>query len=43
MNNNIFENEPFPILYNRSSGKYYDLNAFVSDTDIKNGSELILI
>ena len=43
MNYNIFQNDSFPILYNRSSGKYYDLNSFIYDTDIKNGTELILI
>ncbi len=43
MNDNVFVDDPFPILYNRSSGKYYDLNSFVGNTDIKNGSELVLV
>lgn len=43
MNDNIYNPDVLPILYNRASGKYYDINNFVKDTDIKNGSELILI
>lgn len=32
-----------PILYNRGSGEYYEYNSLVQNTNIKNGSELILI
>ena len=32
-----------PSLYNRYTGECYDMNLRVIDTDIKNGTELILI
>ena len=35
--------EELPILYNRLTGAKYDLNDRVQDTDIKNGTEIILI
>lgn len=38
-----YQESNLPILYNRSSGLHYDINAYVKDTDIKNGTELILI
>jgi flagellin-specific chaperone FliS len=32
-----------PSLYNKYTGKCYDINTEIKDTDIRNGSELILI
>ena len=32
-----------PILYDKLTGLHYDLNSKVKDTNIKNGTELILI
>ena len=43
MNNDIYKVKNFPILYNRASGKHYDLDLLIYDTDIKNGSELIIM
>ena len=35
-------NGSFPRLYNRSTSDVYDINKRVIDTDIRNGTELIL-
>lgn len=35
--------DELPILYNKLTGLYYDINLSVQDTDINNGTELILI
>ena len=35
--------DKYPTLYNKLTGKFYDLNAIIKDTDIKNGTQLILI
>lgn len=43
LNNGIFQPEEIPILYNKLTGEYYNLNILVKDTNIKNGTELILI
>ena len=43
MNDGIYTPKDMPILYNKITGKNYDVNKFVQDTDIKNGTELILI
>ena len=32
-----------PVLYNKSSGKMYDMNLIIKNTDIKMGTRLILI
>lgn len=44
--NDLFDGE-FPIknynLINRNDGKVYDKNIIISDTDIKNGTELIIL
>lgn len=37
------EAEDIPLLYNRYTGVCYDVNQEIKDTDIKNGTELILI
>ena len=31
------------VLYNKENGKVYDMNALVRDTDIRNGSEIIML
>ena len=43
LNDGVYQEKNIPILYNRSTGNHYDLNSFVKDTNIKNGTELILI
>ena len=43
MNDDIYHPDKLPILYNKTTGKPYDINSFVNDTDIKNGTELILL
>lgn len=39
------ENNPskLPVLYNKKTGKIYDINFTVSDSEIENGSEIMLI
>lgn len=39
----VFNNTDDYLIYNASSGTMYDLNALVRDTDIRNGSEIILL
>lgn len=41
--NNNYEPKEFPVLYNKVNAKIYDINAKIIDTDIRNGTELILI
>lgn len=43
VNNDIYKSKDIPMLYNRKNGEYYDLNSLVQETNIKNGTELILI
>ena len=43
LNNGIYHNKIFPIMYNKFTGEYYNYNSIVQDTNIKNGTELILI
>lgn len=43
LNNGIYHNQNFPIMYNKFTGEYYNYNSIVQDTNIKNGTELILI
>ena len=38
-----YEPEIAPALYNKNTGISYDYQAVIKDTDIKNGTELILI
>ena len=38
-----YQIEELPILYNRLTGVKYDLNDRVQDTDITNGTEIILV
>mgnify|MGYP004474020687 CR=1 FL=1 len=43
LNGNNFKFNDMIILYNRQTGEYYDYNEIVKETDIRNGTELILI
>ncbi len=43
LNNGIFQPNTMSILYNRLTGEYYDYNVTVQNTNIRNGTELILI
>ena len=36
LNDGIYEINEVPMLYNRANGEYYDINALVKNTDIKN-------
>lgn len=39
----VYNPSKMPFLYNKTTAEVYDFNAIVKDTDIKNGTELILI
>ena len=41
-NNNLLEKHNL-YLYNRDTGEKYDLNSFIYETDIENGTTLILV
>lgn len=43
LNDGIYEYDDLPILYNRATGEYYDINCIIQDTNIRNGTELILM
>lgn len=43
LNEGIFKPKQMPILYNKLTGEHYNLNDVVQNTNIKNGTELILI
>lgn len=43
LNNIDISSKELFILYNRQTGEYYDFNAIVQETNIRNGTELILI
>lgn len=43
LNDGIFQPKEIPTLYNRLTGEYYDLNIIVKNTNIRNGTELIMI
>ena len=43
LNEGVYNYNNTLILYNRKTGEYYDMNCIVRDTNIKNGTELILI
>ena len=43
LNIQYYQMSKIQILYNKETGVYYDLNSKLQDTDIKNGTELILI
>ena len=39
----IYKFEKLPALYDRITGNQYQLDNYIQDTDIRNGSELIII
>ena len=43
LNDNIYPTDEIPILYNKKTGLNYDLNSILKDTNIRNGTELILM
>ncbi len=43
LNDGYYEPEGIPILYNKLTGIPYNMNLKILDTDIRNGSEVILI
>lgn len=43
MNDYSYVTDTMPCLYNKSTAKQYDLNITVKDTDIRNGTEIVLI
>ena len=38
-----YQNEEYRTLYNGLTGEYYNTNALIRETDIRNGSKLILM
>lgn len=43
LSNGAFNPIEMPMLYNKLNAKTYDVNLTIKDSDIRNGSELILI
>ncbi len=43
MNNGSYVTESMPLLYNKITAEQYDLNLTVKETDIRNGTEIVLI
>lgn len=43
MTEGVYNPKKLPILYNRETGVNYNLKDIVQDTDIVNGSELVLL
>lgn len=43
LNDGIYQTKEMPSLYNKMSGECYALNIKIEDTNIKNGTELVLI
>ena len=43
LNDNVIDSKELFILYNKKTGEYYNFNDIVQETNIKNGTELILI
>ena len=39
----FYQPEEMPILYNRDTGKMYDFEMCVQDTNIKNGTEIVMV
>jgi len=38
-----YPNNPHAALYNRETGSMYDFNSMIYETDIRNGSQVILV
>ena len=43
INDGYYEPEGIPILYNKLTGMPYNINSKIIDTDIRNGTEVVLI
>ena len=43
MNDYSYTTDKMPFLYNKTTAKKYDLNLTVKETDIRNGTEVVLI
>lgn len=43
LNDGYYEPEEIPTLYNKTTGIPYNINLRVIDTDIRNGTEVVLI
>ena len=43
LKNGYYQPEEMPMLYNRETGKPYELDVSVQEANIKNGSELVMI
>ena len=43
MNDNSYKRTEMPSLYDKVSAKMYDINLSIKETDIRNGTELVLI
>lgn len=43
LNNDEYIQDSIPILYNKTTGLSYNVNDLIKNTDIRNGTELILI
>ena len=43
LNDGQYEPKTMPLLYDKKTGKVYDLNLTVESANIKNGTEIILI
>lgn len=42
LSSDFYENKE-PVIYNKSNGEMYDLNAIIKNTNIKNGTRLLVI
>ena len=40
---NQYKPQELPMIYNKETGQMYDLNLKIMETDIRNGSEIIMI
>lgn len=43
LTNNNYEPLHIPFIYNKVTGEKYDVNAIINNTNIRNGTELVLI
>lgn len=41
--NGEFVGDEYTMLYNRNTGKMYEVNLFVRETDIRNGTSVVLL
>ena len=43
LNDGLYNPKNMPLLYNKDTGAIYDINLIVKESNIKNGTEIILI